>query len=90
MDLWVIAALQLSCAEEPRYKSLRDLIKAADKLGLDTEQDLNESIYIGLSMDKIGDAETGGEFKLRTKHLLTKLLSGNIRCDVHCDVWFDG
>ena len=63
------------------------------KLEIHCPYDGESGLYIGRSWDKIGDDETGKEFKERVKADVLKLFKGqcpNIQFGTHEEAWQDG
>ena len=80
--------------EVPRYDDWEDNdYEAAELLstgGLDVNS-VFDTIYIGLSWDRVGDDETGKEFKARACRLINALLPGKRhRFHTHKEAWRDG
>jgi len=70
-----------------------EFYEKAEGCGLTVDGEGEDLYCFGLSMDEIGDDETGKQFKKRAHDLLKKFCMDNgIDCpepEVHTEAWFD-
>jgi hypothetical protein len=79
--------------EEDEYsdQAYEVLSKLEEELGLEHHApDYDDYIYLGKSWDKVGDNETGAEFKARIEKILKDKFGDDIELDTHEFAWRDG
>ena len=70
-----------------------DIQTEADKRllkNLETYCPFDENTYIGISWSKIGNDETGSQFKEKIEKKLKETLGNNIKCSTLEEAWRDG
>ena len=74
------------------YDPADDLYEEAEELGLFVRGDqCGDGLYIGKSWTRIGDDETGKEFKERTEKDLKEIFPDQeIKCSTLEEAWYDG
>ena len=53
-------------------------------------RDWEDGFYIGKSWSKVGDDETGAEFKQSVRNEIEKVLGKSFNCGTCSDSWYDG
>jgi hypothetical protein len=75
---------------EESDKWYRPIQKALIDSFLDDFQINDGPIYIGVSLDKIKDDETGLQFKQRVQAEIEKIVGEEVKCSYHEDAGYDG
>ena len=50
----------------------------------------DDTYYVGASWDKVGDKETGEDFKERIRKALSDFFSCDVKCATYQEAWYDG
>lgn len=50
----------------------------------------DDSYYVGISWDQVGDAETGGDFKQRVASKFAEIFGTELPCSTHSESWYNG